>query len=88
MAKKMLIISRFCPSDSARYAGSKTHNFYLKKLHGDFNVKLISFAAPGEVPVLDLGNYGIDHDVSEVDGTARNIPLFCEDFDSLESKPL
>ncbi len=76
MKKKMLVISRFCPSDSARYAGSKTHNFYLKKLHKDFEVKLISFAAPGECPKPDLGDYGIDHDVSEVDGGRRNIPLF------------
>jgi glycosyltransferase involved in cell wall biosynthesis len=74
--KKLLVISRFCPSDAARYAGSKTHNYYLKRLALDFEVKLISFAAPNECPSFDLKEYGIDHDVSLVDGGPRNIPLF------------
>jgi glycosyltransferase involved in cell wall biosynthesis len=74
--KKLLVISRFCPSDAARYAGSKTHNYYLKRLARDFDVRLISFAAPGECPAPDCAKYGIENDVSIVDGGPRNIPLF------------
>jgi glycosyltransferase involved in cell wall biosynthesis len=72
--KKLLIISRYCPYDTAPYAGSKTHNFYLKRLHRDFDVKLITFAEPNEKLLLDLGKYGIDNDVSFVNGGVSNIP--------------
>ena len=39
------------------------HNFYLKGLHrsGLFNIKLITFANHYELDAVDLGSYGIDH---------------------------
>ncbi len=64
---KMLVISRYCAYDSAPYAGSKTHNFYLKRLIKDFDVKLVTIAAPSDGPKLDFKKYGIDADVIFVD---------------------
>lgn len=60
--KNILWISLCAPYDSVDHAGGQVHNYYLKKLHAqnEFNIKLISFCHPDEVPKLDYSNYGID----------------------------
>jgi glycosyltransferase involved in cell wall biosynthesis len=59
----MLIISRYCAYDSAPYAGSKTHNYYLKHLIKAFRVKVLTIAHPEDLPKLDFDAYAIDADV-------------------------
>lgn len=63
--KKLLWISSSVPYDSVAHAGGKIHNFYLKKLHQQnlFDIKLLSFCAPREIPKLDLDKYGIEHEL-------------------------
>jgi glycosyltransferase involved in cell wall biosynthesis len=73
---KMLIISRFCAYDSAGYAGSKTHNYYLKRLVKDFEVKLITIADRADEPKLDFKKYGIDADVMFIDENRRRLMFF------------
>ena len=63
--KKLLWISSSVPYDTVAHAGGKIHNFYLKRLHQQnrFDIKLLSFCAPREIPKLDLDKYGIDHEL-------------------------
>lgn len=63
--RKLLWVSSSVPYDSVAHAGGKIHNFYLKKLHQQnrFDIKLVSFCAPREIPKLDLDQYGIDHEL-------------------------
>jgi glycosyltransferase involved in cell wall biosynthesis len=63
----LLVISRYCGFDNARYAGSQIHNYYLKRLHRDFTVKLVTIADPSDATQLDFEKYGIDADVLFVD---------------------
>jgi glycosyltransferase involved in cell wall biosynthesis len=63
----MLIISRYCGFDTARYAGSQIHNYYLKRLYRDFEVKLVTVASPTDAESLDFTKYGIDADVIFID---------------------
>jgi glycosyltransferase involved in cell wall biosynthesis len=72
----MLIIARYCAFDKAPYAGSKTHNYYLKRFHKDFNVKLITIADPSDVSKLDFKDYGIDADVTAVDERPQRALFF------------
>ena len=72
----MLIISRYCAYDGAGYAGSKTHNYYLKRLIKDFSVKLITIAHPEDLPKLDFEKYGIDAEVIPVDEAPRRAWFF------------
>jgi glycosyltransferase involved in cell wall biosynthesis len=72
----MLIISRYCAYDKARYAGSQIHNYYLKRLHRDFKVKLVTIAAPSDAAELDFEKYGIDADVLFVDERPRRAWYF------------
>lgn len=63
--KKLLWISSSVPYDSVAHAGGKIHNYYLKKLFQQqkFDIKLLSFCAPREIPKLDLDKYGINHEL-------------------------
>jgi glycosyltransferase involved in cell wall biosynthesis len=72
----MLIISRYCAYDTARYAGSRIHNYYLKRLHRDFKIKLITVAAPSDMPEVDFEKYGIDADVLVIDEHPRRALFF------------
>jgi glycosyltransferase involved in cell wall biosynthesis len=72
----MLIISRYCGFDNAQYAGSQIHNYYLKRLHRDFTVKLVTVADPSDAAHLDFGRYGIDTDVIFVDERPRRALFF------------
>ena len=74
--KNMLIISRYCAYDKARYAGSQIHNYYLKRLHRDFNIKLVTVADPADAGELDFKKYGIDADVIFVDEHPRRALFF------------
>jgi Glycosyltransferase len=73
---KILIISRYCAYDSAVYAGSKTHNFYLKQLNKDFLVKVLTIAHPEDLPKLDFDKYKIDADVVVVNEDPRRVWFF------------
>ena len=72
----ILIISRYCAYDGAGYAGSKTHNYYLKRLYKDYDVKVLTVAGPSDVPKLDFEKYGIDADVVVVDEDPRRAWFF------------
>jgi glycosyltransferase involved in cell wall biosynthesis len=72
----MLIISRYCAFDTARYAGSQIHNYYLKRLHRDFEVKLVTVASPTDAKSLDFTKYGIDADVIFIDERPRRALFF------------
>ena len=72
----MLIISRYCAYDSASYAGSKTHNYYLKRLIKDFQVKVLTIAHPEDLPGLDFEKYKIDADIVVVDEDPRRAWFF------------
>ena len=72
----MLIISRYCAYDSAAYAGSKTHNYYLKRLYKDYDVKVLTVANSDDLPKLDFKKYGIDADVVVVDEDPRRAWFF------------
>jgi glycosyltransferase involved in cell wall biosynthesis len=72
----MLIVSRYLAFDTARYAGSKTHNYYLKRFHKDFTVKLLTVADPSEKEHLDFEKYNIDASVIYVDEDPRRVAFF------------
>ncbi|MGB7566959.1 MAG: glycosyltransferase [Chitinivibrionales bacterium] len=72
----MLIISRYCAYDSASYAGSKTHNYYLKRLIKDFQVKVLTIAHPEDLPGLDFDKYKIDADIVLVNEAPRRAWFF------------
>ena len=76
MKYTMLIVSRYCAFDDARYAGSKIHNYYLKRFHNDFDIKLITMADPADASKLDFYTYGIDADVTFVDERPRHALFF------------
>lgn len=59
--EKVLYISYCAPYDGVRHAGGKTHNFYLKRLSKEFDIKLVTFVKNEEIPLMDLDEYGIDH---------------------------
>ena len=88
---KVLYISPFAPYDTVGHAGGKSHNFYLKALQKTnlFDVRLISFAFPDEVPKLDLKKYGIPSIIKERPHTLAgklgrhliNLPRLVNPFD-------
>jgi glycosyltransferase involved in cell wall biosynthesis len=73
---KMLVVSRYCAYDSAVYAGSKTHNYYLKRLIQDFDVKLVTIAAPADAGKTDFDKYNINADVIYVDENPERALFF------------
>ena len=72
----MLMISRYCGFDTARYAGSQIHNYYLKRLCRDFEVKLVTVASPEDAAFLDFAKYGIDADVIFIDERPQRALFF------------
>jgi glycosyltransferase involved in cell wall biosynthesis len=72
----MLLVSRYCAYDKACYAGSQIHNYYLKRLSRDFEIKVLTVASPSDAPHLDFDKYGIDAEIVFVDESPRRLALF------------
>lgn len=81
---EVLYISMFAPYDTVPHAGGKVHNFYVKELQKRKNVHqtLISMCYEPEVKLLDLKQYGIDHDLVILDKTKfhKNLRKFISSF--------
>lgn len=61
MRRKVLWISLNAPYDKVDHAGGQVHNYYLKRLHerNAFDIQVITFCHPSELPKIDLKEYGI-----------------------------
>ena len=58
--KKILYIGMYMPYDSVRHAGGQVFNYYVKRMAGLADVKLLSFADKGEIEKSTLEGYGVD----------------------------
>ena len=70
MQKKVLVISMVAPYDKRKFAGSKTHNYYIKKFDKSeqIKLKLLTFCEDHEYEeaTRDLHEYKIDAEIINV----------------------